>query len=94
MSEPVGPQYGLEPLTNVDPPPRVYTSRNILTNPTPYNDSSAGEFSGVAGLVQPAPHVPTAKERLMQVHQIDPDDSGTGDGQNSVPAPELEGEFQ
>lgn len=93
MSEPVGPQYGLEPLQQVDPPPRVYNSQDSLTNPLQYNDPSATEFGGVAGLTQPPPHVPTAYERLRQIHMIDPDDPGTGDGVNSVPAPELEGDF-
>jgi hypothetical protein len=88
MSEPVGPQYGLDPLrdhTLVTPP---VTSRD-LTNPLSYKDGS--EFGGVAGMVQPAPHNPNAHERLWQVYAIDPTDSGIEAG--SVLPPELDGNF-
>lgn len=89
MTEPVGPAYGLEPRldhTLILPP---VTSRDVLTNPLDYRDGS--EFGGVAGLVQPSPHVPNTSERLMQIYAIDPTDPGTEDG--SVPAPELDGAF-
>lgn len=91
MSQPVGQQFGLEPRLDHTEPVRTYDSKDILTNPIKYNDPSATEFGGVAGLVQPPPHVPTAIERLHQVYQIVPEDPGNGVG--SVPAPELEGEF-
>ena len=85
MSEPVGPEFGLEPVLNPPTPPPV-TSRDILTATEHY--TAGTEFGGVAGLVQPPPHVPTAHERLMQVYAIDPTDPGTEVG--SVVAPELE----
>ena len=91
MSEPIGPQYGLDPLldhTLVQPP---VTSRDLLKNDVAYNDSTASEFGGVSGLVQPAPHVPTASERLSALYAIDPTDPGTESG--SVVPPELEGAF-
>lgn len=50
------------------------------------------EFGGVAGRIQPPPHVPTAIERLHQIYRIDPTDDGTGPG--GVAAPELEGDFE
>lgn len=91
MSEPVGPQYGLDPrITPVEVQP-VYTSVNFLENLEDYRGGS--EFGGVPGLVQPAPHVPTASERLAQIHQIDPSDPGLGEVPTSVAAPELEGNF-
>lgn len=95
MSEPVGPQYGLTPMQQqVDEVPTVYDSADFLTPSHRYNEAGASEFGGVEGMVQPPPHVPTAKERLMQVHHIDPADPGTGPaGSNSVAAPELEGDF-
>lgn len=89
MTEPVGPEYGLEPRidhTLVSPP---VTSRDILVNYNDYRDGS--EYGGVAGLVQPLPHPPTASERLSAIYAIDPTDSGTEAG--SVVPPELEGEF-
>jgi hypothetical protein len=91
MSEPVGPQYGLNPRfdhTLVVPP---VTSVDILTNPIPYDDPTATEFGGVAGRVQPAPHVPSSPERLHQIYAIDPTDDGTTP--ESVAAPELDGNF-
>lgn len=91
MTEPVGPQYGLEPRmdhTLVRPP---HNSRDILTNPISYDDPTASEFGGVAGRVQPAPHVPTATERLHQIYAIDSTDDGTEPG--SVLAPETDGNF-
>lgn len=88
---PVGPEYGLEPRMDHTLVPLPVTSRDVLTNPLSYNDPSATEFGGVAGLVQPAPHVPTSSERLMQVYAIDPTDPGTEPG--SVAAPELDGNF-
>lgn len=91
MTEPVGPQYGLTPRLDRTPVQPVYDTEDILTNPLAYDDLSATEFGGVAGLVQPAPHVPTASERLMQIHRIDPNDPGGR--ADSVPTPELEGNF-
>jgi hypothetical protein len=89
MTEPVGPEYGIEPRldhTLVSPP---VTSRDILANTNDYRDGT--EYGGVAGLVQPAPHVPTASERLSAIYAIDPTDSGAEAG--SVVPPELDGAF-
>lgn len=90
MSEPVGPEYGLEPLR-----PELYefnklpvTSRDLVSEED-YRDGS--EFSGVGGLIQPVPHAPTASERLMMVYAIDPTDDGTES--ESVLPPELDGNF-
>lgn len=89
MTQPVGPEYGLEPRidhTLVTPP---VTSRDILLNEEDYRTGS--EYGGVAGLVQPAPHVPTASERLSAIYAIDPTDGGAEAG--SVIPPELDGLF-
>jgi hypothetical protein len=89
MTEPVGSQYGLDPLldhTLVRPP---VTSVDRLANDNSYKDGS--EFGGVAGYAQPTPHVPTASERLSAIYAIDPTDPGTEAG--SVAPPELEGAF-
>jgi hypothetical protein len=91
MTEPVGPQYGLAPRLDHSPPPEQYYSKD-LTNPLTYDDSSATEFGGVDGLIQPAPHVPTTSERLQMTYAIDPNDPGTG-GPGSVAPPEFEGAF-
>lgn len=88
MSEPVGPQYGLEPLldhTLVVPP---VTSRDLVS---PESYKTGSEFGGVPGLIQPAPHTPNAHERLAMIYAIDPTDSGTEAG--SVLPPELDGNF-
>lgn len=88
MTQPVGPEYGLEPLrdhTLVKPP---VTSRD-LTPDTSYQDGS--EFGGVPGMIQPAPHTPNAHERLWMVYAIDPTDDGSEAG--SVLPPELDGNF-
>lgn len=71
----------LAPVTSVD-----------ILNPVNLPDPNRGtEFGGVGGLIQPPPHVPTAKERMRQVFLIDPTDDGTEAG--SVVAPELEGDY-
>ena len=88
MSEPVGPQYGLEPRRDHTPIVPPISSRSLVSEED-YRDGS--EFGGVGGLIQPAPHVPTASERLHQVYAIDPTDDGTRS--DSVLAPELEGNF-
>lgn len=91
MSQPVGPQYGLDPLRpelyeDVLPP---ISSRSLISEDN-YKDGT--EFGGApTGLVQPAPHVPTSTERLHMIYAIDPTDPGTRP--DSVVAPELEGEF-
>jgi hypothetical protein len=54
-----------------------------------YRDGS--EFSGVGGLIQPAPHNPTASDALMSNYAIDPTDAGTEP--ESVLPPELDGNF-
>jgi len=88
MTEPIGPQYGLNPRLDHAEPEKNYTSRDVLTNSTKYDDLTATEFGGVVGLTQPAPHVPTGVERMRQIYAIDPTDPGDG-----VAAPELEGAF-
>lgn len=88
MSDPVGSQYGLEPRldhTLVVPP---VTSRDLVSDED-YSEGS--EFGGVGGLIQPAPHVPTASERMSMIYAIDPTDDGTLP--ESVPPPELDGAF-
>jgi len=89
MTEPVGPEFGLEPrldhILRIPPPESI----DILDNPEDYRTGS--EYGGVPGLVQPAPHVPTASERRMALMFIDPSDPGTETG--SVIPPELEGNF-
>lgn len=92
LPPPVGTELGLEPL-RPDLHERIYVppdSVDILTNPNDYRNGS--EFDGVGGLVQPPPHVPTARERRMAIMFIDPADDGVSQG--SVAAPELEGDFQ
>jgi hypothetical protein len=69
------------------PLPPIY-SRDLVSTEDP---DTGSEFGGVAGLIQPAPHVPTASERLRMVYAIDPTDDGTRP--DSVVAPELTGDF-
>lgn len=88
MSEPVGPQYGLEPRLDHTPIVLPVTSRSLVSTED-YRDGS--EFSGVGGLIQPAPHVPMASERLSMIYAIDPTDGGAEEG--SVLPPELDGNF-
>lgn len=85
MSQPVGPEYGLEPrrIPNTALPP--INSRDLVSE----EDYRTGtEFGGVDGLIQPPPHVPDAAERLHMVYAIDPMDDGTRP--DSVLPPELE----
>jgi hypothetical protein len=88
MTDPVGPQYGLEPRldhTPILPPITSYS-------PVSTEDYSQGsEFGGVGGLIQPTPHVPSASERLMMTYAIDPQDDGTRP--DSVEPPEYDGAF-
>jgi hypothetical protein len=88
MTEPVGPQYGLEPrkARNDALPP---ISSHSLVSETHY--SAGSEFGGVDGIIQPAPHVPTASERLSMTYAIDPMDDGTRP--DSVLPPEYDGAF-
>lgn len=88
MSEPVGPEHGLEPRLDHRQVVVPYTSRDLVSDED-YRTGS--EFGGVVGLIQPPPHVPTASERLRMIYAIDPVDAG--DRPESVIAPELEGEF-
>jgi hypothetical protein len=90
VTEPVGPQYGLEPRMD-HTPLRIPPNSRDLISPIPYDDPSAGEFSGVAGLIAPPPHVPGAPERLSMVYAIDPTDDGTEP--ESILPPELDGAF-
>lgn len=87
MTEPVGPEYGLEPLrpelhVPIVPP---LTSRSLVSEEDIYTGS---EFGGVGGLIQPPPHNPNASERLHMIYAIDPQDDGTRP--DSVLPPELE----
>lgn len=90
MSQPVGPEYGLEPRR-----PELYADvLPPITSWSPVSEEdyrTGSEFGGVAGLIQPEPHTPTSSERLSMVYAIDPTDDGTRP--DSVPAPELEGDF-
>jgi hypothetical protein len=88
VTEPAGPQYGLEPRldhTLIEPP---INSRDLVS---PHHYSTGSEFGGVAGLIQPPPHVPTAHERLWMTYAIDPMDDGTRP--DSVTPPEYDGAF-
>lgn len=91
MSQPVGGQYGLELRR-----PELYENKlkpidsRSLVSEEDYRDGT--EFGGAAtGMIQPAPHVPTASERLHMIYAIDPEDDGTRP--DSVAPPELEGDF-
>lgn len=64
------------------------TSRELVSTEDP---NTGSEFGGVAGMIQPTPHVPTGSERLRMVYAIDPTDNGTRP--DSVLAPELDGDF-
>jgi hypothetical protein len=92
MTEPLPPSvasdYGLIPIRSrerIQPP---IASRDLISD-THYSQGS--EYGGVDGLVQPAPHIPTASERLSMVYAIDPTDDGSR--ADSVKPPELEGNF-
>ena len=88
MTEPVGPEYELEPRldhTLLVPP---IDSRDLVSTE---DHRTGSEFGGVSGLIQPPPHVPTASERLTMIYALDPMDDGTHP--NSVLPPELEGDF-
>lgn len=88
MTEPVGPEYGLEPRLDRTPVIPPIDSRDLVSTEDYWTGS---EFGGVAGLIQPAPHNPTASERLSQIYAIDPMDDGTHP--DSVAVPELDGNF-
>lgn len=90
MTQPVGPEYGLEPLR-----PELHekftptiNSRELVSD---VNYREGSEYGGVAGLIQPPPHVPNATERLHMIYAIDPTDDGTLPG--SIVPPELDGSF-
>lgn len=63
-------------------------SRDLVSTDDPADGS---EFGGVSGLIQPPPHKPSASERLSMIYAIDPADDGTRE--DSVVAPELQGDF-
>jgi hypothetical protein len=88
MTQPVGPDYGLEPRLNHTPPVPTVDSRDLVSE---YDYREGSEYGGVPGVIQPAPHVPTATERLRMIYALDPLDDGTQVG--SVAAPELDGLF-
>jgi hypothetical protein len=71
-----------------DPWPPALNSRDLVSTEDP---ATGSEFGGVAGLIQPPPHVPSASERLRMIYAIDPLDDGTRP--DSVVAPELTGDF-
>ena len=89
MTTPVGPDFGLEPRLDhtVRVPPPL--SRDLLEDVDDYRLGT--ELGGVAGLIQPPPHVPDAGERLMMVYAIDPADDGNHE--KSVIPPDLTGNF-
>jgi hypothetical protein len=90
VSEPVGPQYGLEPLRpELHEPVVLPVNSKSYVSEVDYREGS--EFGGVPGLIQPAPHTPNASERLMSIYAIDPADDGLQP--ESVLPPELEGNF-
>lgn len=90
LDPPVGEELGLEPLHPewLEPPEITIDSRDLVSTED-YRTGS--EFGGVAGLIQPAPHVPNASERLHMLYAIDPMDDGNYPG--SVAPPELEGDY-
>ena len=89
MSQPVGPAYGLKPRRDYSTPPLPPIDSKDLVSDLDYDDPSAGEFSGVAGLIAPPPHVPSSNERLSMIYAIDPTDDGSRP--DSVVPPELDG---
>jgi len=88
MTEPVGPEYGLEPLRDHTPVVPPIGSRDLVSLD---HYSTGSEFGGVAGLIQPEPHAPNSSERLSMIYAIDPTDDGTR--ADSVLPPELDGNF-
>jgi hypothetical protein len=68
--------------------PEHINSHSLVSTDDP---NTGSEFGGVAGIVQPPPHNPTASERLSMIYAIDPMDDGTWP--DSVLPPELEGDF-
>lgn len=88
--QPAGKDAGLDPLdpTLYEVVSQPLGSRDLVATDD-YRTGSA--FGGVAGLIQPPPHVPTASERLRMVYAIDPMDDGTRP--DSVLPPELDGLF-
>lgn len=92
MSQPVGPEYGLQPLRPELYEPHILPLQSEdLVSIHKYNDPEASEFGGVPGLIAPAPHNPTASERLSMIYAIDPLDDGAQP--DSVAVPELDGAF-
>lgn len=90
LDPPAGEELGIAPLhpewlLPVEP---VIDSRSLVSEED-YRTGS--EFGGVGGLVQPAPHVPNASERLHMLYAIDPTDDGTY--KTSVAPPDLEGDY-
>lgn len=63
-------------------------SRNLVSD---VDYRTGTEFGGVAGMIQPPPHVPTASERLRMTYAIDPMDDGTRS--DSVIPPDPTGDF-
>jgi hypothetical protein len=57
MTDPVGPQYGLEPRLDHELLVPPINSRDLISTD---DYRQGGEFSGVGGLIAPPPHTPTA----------------------------------
>lgn len=80
-----GEAYGIGPLKDHTPVVLPINSRSLVSDE---DYRSGSEFGGVGGLIQPAPHVPDASERLHMIYAIDPMDPGNRS--DSVLPPELE----
>lgn len=81
-------ELGLTPRQARDLIVPPLSSRDLVST----DDVEQGtEFGGVSGLIQPAPHKPTARQRLAMIYAIDPMDDGSRP--DSVAPPELTGDF-
>lgn len=81
-------ELGLTPRQARDLIVPPLSSRDLVSTEDPETGS---EFGGVGGLIAPAPHKPTSRERLSMIYAIDPMDDGSRPG--SVAPPELTGDF-
>lgn len=67
--------------------------RPLPTSHTHVSDkdpNTGTEFSGVAGVIQPDPHVMNAHERRTEIFCIDPTDPGGGSEPGAIDPPEFE----
>lgn len=60
----------------------------MAINRNQYDPTKGSEYGGVPGLIQPPPHEPTNKEKLMMIYQTLPE-AGYIDGQNPVETQEI-----